>query len=52
MTSGAAVEDIDGDGDLDVFLPRVGFPNALYVNDGNGRFTDQANVAGLGGAEL
>lgn len=51
MTSGAAVEDIDGDGDLDVFLPRVGFPNALYVNDGNGRFTDRAIAAGLGGAE-
>ena len=50
MSSGAAVADVDGDGDLDIFLPRIGKPNALYLNDGRGSFTDQARRAGLAGA--
>ncbi len=45
----AAVADIDRDGDLDVFLPRVGKPNGLYVNDGEGGFTDIAADVGVGG---
>lgn len=51
MTSGAALADVDRDGDIDVFLPRVGRPNSLYINDGTGRFTDVAQEAGLAGPE-
>ena len=29
MTAGAAVADIDDDGDLDLYLTRVGLPNRL-----------------------
>ncbi len=47
MTAGAAVADVDGDGDLDVFLPRVGLANRLLLNDGTGRFTDATVQAGL-----
>ncbi|MCB1188737.1 VCBS repeat-containing protein, partial [bacterium] len=45
----AAVADVDADGDLDVFLPRVGKPNGLYLNDGSGHFTDVAPEAGVAG---
>lgn len=38
-----AVGDIDGDGDLDMFLPNAGGGlDRLYINDGDGGFTDQA----------
>ncbi len=49
MTSGAAVADVDGDGDEDIFLPRVGKSNALYLNDGSGNFSDVAQEAGVAG---
>ena len=45
----ASVADVDGDGDLDVFLPRSGKPNGLYLNDGFGHFTDMASEAGVAG---
>ncbi len=32
--------DVDNDGDLDIFLPRAFESFALYVNDGNGHFTE------------
>ncbi|MEM6723574.1 MAG: T9SS type A sorting domain-containing protein [Bacteroidota bacterium] len=40
--------DVDGDDDLDIFLSNVSFipgkdpKNRLYINDGNGFFTDQS----------
>lgn len=45
--SGIAAEDIDNDGDVDV-LALSGAGNALYLNDGKGRFTDVTEAAGLG----
>ena len=36
---GAAVGDIDGDGDLDLYVTNFG-SNVLYRNDGDGTFTD------------
>ncbi|HEV8630503.1 MAG TPA: CRTAC1 family protein [Thermoanaerobaculia bacterium] len=56
MGSGVALLDYDGDGDLDVFfvdsgaLPGyVGEPgrSALFRNEGNGRFRDVTEAAGL-----
>jgi len=47
MTSGAAVADVDGDGDLDLYVTRVGLPNSLYLNDGDATFTDVAASAGV-----
>ncbi|MEA2488813.1 MAG: enediyne biosynthesis protein [Acidobacteriota bacterium] len=45
--SGVAAEDIDNDGDVDILL-LGGARNALYLNDGKGRFTDATEAAGLG----
>lgn len=42
-----AIGDIDQDGDLDVFMPRVGAPDRLWLNDGAGRFTDARDAWGL-----
>ncbi|MCA0377034.1 MAG: FG-GAP-like repeat-containing protein [Gemmatimonadetes bacterium] len=44
--SGAAFADVDGDGDLDLVLVTTTGPNALFVNDGHGRFTERRD-AGL-----
>jgi len=46
MSGGVAVGDVNGNGQLDVFLTRVGQPNALYLNDG-GVFTESTEAAGL-----
>jgi hypothetical protein len=42
------MSDVDGDADLDVYVANDGTMNRLYVNDGRGRFSDQALVAGVG----
>ncbi|MFZ4518708.1 MAG: hypothetical protein ACOYOP_09985, partial [Microthrixaceae bacterium] len=47
MTSGVAAADVDRDGDVDLYLTRVGRPDRLLINDGRGRFTDTAASAGL-----
>ncbi|HET8774282.1 MAG TPA: CRTAC1 family protein [Thermoanaerobaculia bacterium] len=44
--SGVASEDVDNDGDVDVLL-LGGAGNALYLNDGKGRFTDATEASGL-----
>ncbi|MEO2006011.1 MAG: CRTAC1 family protein [Candidatus Poribacteria bacterium] len=44
---GACVGDVDGDGDLDLYVTNHG-ANVLYVNDGDGTFTDATATAGVG----
>ncbi len=44
--SGAAVGDIDNDGDSDLLVTNFG-RNTLYRNEGNGTFTDVTEAAGL-----
>lgn len=51
MTAGASAADVDGDGDTDLFLPRIGKPNGLYINDGSGNFDDVGVAAGVGGPD-
>jgi len=46
-SSGCTLADFDGDGDLDLILVAIGGPNALLLNDGAGRFTEQGQDAGL-----
>ncbi|HWP39131.1 MAG TPA: FG-GAP-like repeat-containing protein [Gemmatimonadales bacterium] len=45
--TGCTLVDTDGDGDLDLILVALGGPNALFLNDGTGRFTEQGAEAGL-----
>jgi len=45
-TFSAACPDVDGDGDLDLYVCNFG-PNRLLVNDGGGRFIDVTAAAGL-----
>jgi hypothetical protein len=45
---GLAVEDVDGDGDMDVLRTNFDFePNSLHLNDGRGFFTERAAACGL-----
>jgi hypothetical protein len=44
--SGLAAEDIDNDGDIDLLI-LSGAGNALYLNDGKGRFTDATAESNL-----
>ncbi len=44
---GCVMVDIDGDGDLDIYVCRISFPNKLYINNGDGTFTDKAKEYGL-----
>ena len=45
--TGAVMVDIENDGDLDLYVCNYEAPNELYVNDGKGRFTEQAELHGL-----
>jgi hypothetical protein len=45
---GASFGDVDGDGDLDLYVCHYDAPNALYINDGTGKFTDQTASWGGG----
>lgn len=51
MSGGAAVADVDDDGDLDLYVPRIGRPNSLYRNDGDSTFTDVARDLGVRGTD-
>ncbi|MEC9054083.1 MAG: VCBS repeat-containing protein, partial [Verrucomicrobiota bacterium] len=45
--SGVAAVDIDSDDDLDLYVCNYGSPNQLFLNDGQGRFTEGARHFGL-----
>jgi hypothetical protein len=55
-TTGAALLDLDGDKDLDLALLATTGPNAIFVNDGAGRFTERRDLGldstGRGGTTL
>ena len=43
-STGAAFADVDGDGDLDLVLLSTTGPNAIFLNDGHGRFTEHRDL--------
>ena len=43
----ATFEDIEADGDIDLYVANDFGRNALYVNDGTGHFVDRADDAGV-----
>lgn len=43
---GVVTGDLDGDGDTDLYVANDSVPNHLFVNDGRGRFSEQALLAG------
>jgi hypothetical protein len=47
VTVTASFADVDNDGDQDLFVTTVRMGNALFLNDGKGRFTDVTAAAGL-----
>ena len=49
MSGGAAVADVDGDGDLDLFVTRLDAPDILFRHRGNaeGKFEDMTAAGGL-----
>ena len=46
-STGTALADIDGDGDLDLLVSMLGGPGATLLNDGTGRFEDVTSESGL-----
>ena len=51
-TQGACVGDFDNDGDIDLYVTKaLGSANILYLNDGQGQFTNQESdlMANVGG---
>jgi enediyne biosynthesis protein E4 len=42
--TGTALADIDGDGDLDLVLVATRGPNAIFLNDGKGHFTERRDL--------
>ena len=56
FSTGAAFADVDGDGDLDLILLSTKGPNAIFINDGKGHFTEHRDLGldslGNGGTTL
>ena len=44
---GVVCGDVDNDGDIDIFIANDTTPNLLYINSGNGTFTEDALFAGV-----
>ena len=40
-STGSTFADVDGDNDLDLILTALGGPNSIFINDGNGKFTEK-----------
>ena len=47
FAAGAAAGDVNGDGDVDLFLPGRGDAAQLFIGNGSGYFVDQAEAAGV-----
>jgi len=54
ISTGSTMADVDGDGDLDIYVCNTGHPdwsidrrNQLFINDGSGVFTESAEAFGL-----
>ncbi|MDZ7362793.1 MAG: CRTAC1 family protein [candidate division KSB1 bacterium] len=47
FSTGATFADLDGDGDLDLLVTAAGGPNACFLNDGTGKFTEVTATSGL-----
>ena len=47
FSNGAAWGDVDGDGDVDLFVTRLDDPSLLFINDGAGGFVDESEARGL-----
>jgi len=48
---GVVWSDLDGDGDLDLYVSKDAVPNALYRNNGDGTFTNVTMESGAGYSE-
>jgi enediyne biosynthesis protein E4 len=48
-STGAALTDLDGDGDLDLLVNAVDRATRLFLNDGRAHFRDATETSGLGG---
>ena len=46
-SSGAAFADVNGDGHTDLYVCAYDAPNALFLNDGTGKFTNIAKASGV-----
>jgi enediyne biosynthesis protein E4 len=46
-STGAVFADLDGDGDLDLVVTSMGGRNSLFLNDGQGRFSDATARSGF-----
>ena len=51
LGAGVAACDLFGNGRTDFYVTRVGLPNELFRNNGNGTFTDVAKAAGVQGTD-
>ncbi|TDI92614.1 MAG: hypothetical protein E2O76_18520 [Caldithrix sp.] len=47
FSGGAAFVDIDGDADLDLLVTSLEGPNACFLNNGSGKFTDVTETSGI-----
>ena len=46
-SAGAAMIDIEGDGDLDIYVANYAAPNQLFINRGDATFDEKAEAFGL-----